>query len=115
MSTATLIQHIRSLIVADPSLASLNLGLVNYGIPSKLPAVYLDAIVDVDDKLNCQTFNLCFVTNDLSIEQFDVAQRIKLAIQQSHCIQAQGLLPRPEPENKRNRWIIPCRFYPNHI
>ena len=115
MSALALVEHIRSLVVADTTLAGLNLGLVNYGIPTKLPAIYIDAITDLDDKLGRQTFNLCYVTTDLSIEQLDVARTVKAAIQKSHCIQAQQLLPRPEPDNKRNRWIIPCTFYPTRL
>lgn len=113
MSVAALVTHIRTLIAADTTLSSLKLGLVNYGIPKVLPAIYIDAIIDTDDKQSSMTFNICFVTNDMTIEQFDNAQKVKTAIQQSHCIKAQGLLPRPEVD--RNRWIIPCEFYPNKL
>lgn len=113
MSMAALVNHIRTLIAADTSLSGLKLGLVDYGIPKKVPAIYIDAISDTDDKLSKQTFNLCYVTSDMALEQFDVARSIKLAIQQSHCIQAQGLLPRPEVD--RNRWIIPCEFFPSRL
>lgn len=115
MSIKGLVDHIQSLIQANPSLTAVNLGLVNYGIPKALPAVYIDALTCVDDKLDRHTFNLCYVTTDMSIEQIDIARAILGALQESHCVQAQQLLPRPEPENKRNRWIIPCAFYPNYL
>jgi len=115
MSIKVLVDHIQSLIEANPELTSINLGLVNYGIPKVLPAVYIDALTNLDDKLNSHRFNLCYVTADMSIEQLDVAQSILDTVKQSPCLHAQQLLPRPEPENKRNRWIIPCVFYPSAL
>lgn len=113
MSIKPLITHIQSLIAADTSLAKLNVGLVNYGIPSKLPAIYLDGITYLDDKQDSYTFNVCYVTTDMSIDQLDVAHALLSALKLSPCVQAQQLLARPEPEQKRSRWMIPCRFYPN--
>lgn len=115
MSITALVDHVRALIAADATLSSLNLGLVNYGIPSKLPAIYIDGLSFVDDNQDSHTFNLCFVTTDLSIGQLDVARKILEAIKKSSCIQTKGLLPRPEPELKRNRWMIPCTFYPGWL
>ncbi|QCB39202.1 hypothetical protein E5554_16030 [Sphingobium sp. PAMC28499] len=115
MSAAKLANHIRELIAADATLSSLNLGLVNFGIPAKLPAIYIDGIVFDDTIRTHITFNLCYVTTDLSIEQFDVAQRILEAVQESNALTASSLLPRPEPENKRNRWMIPCKAYPSRL
>ncbi len=112
MSIAALVDHIRALVVADTTLSGLNLGLVNYGIPTKLPAIYIDGLTFVDDKQSSHSFNLCYVTTDLSIGQIDIAHKVLTALKQSNCIQAQGLLPRPEPELKRNRWFIPCIYYP---
>ncbi|GFE72374.1 hypothetical protein [Novosphingobium sp. TCA1] len=115
MSIKALITHIQELVSAQSGLAGLNLGLVNYGVPTKLPAIYIDGLTFLDDKLNSHTFNLCYVTTDLSIEQLDYAKLILAALQGSPCVQAQQLLPRPEPENKRNRWIIPCVFFPRAL
>jgi len=110
-----LVDHIRDLVRADPTLNSLNWGLVDYGIPSKLPAIYIDGIVFDDTIRTKMNFNLCYVTNDLSISQIDIAQKVLRSVQESHALIAATLLPRPEPENKRNRWIIPCTFYPNRL
>lgn len=115
MSVSALVNHIRDLIAADTTLNSLNLGLVNFGIPAKLPAIYIDGIVFNDTIRTHITFNLCYVTTDMGIEQFDIVQNVLEAVQESHAIVASALLPRPEPENKRNRWLIPCTFYPARL
>ncbi|WP_188063740.1 hypothetical protein [Sphingobium sp. KCTC 72723] len=112
MSIQLLVDHIRALVAADASLATLNVGDVNYGIPSKLPAIYIDGMTFTDDKQDSHRFNICYVTTDLSIVQFDYAQNILNAIKQSAAIVTLGLLPRPEPEKSRNRWIIPCTYIP---
>lgn len=115
MSATKLVNHIRDLIAADATLSSLNLGLINFGIPTKLPAIYIDGIVFDDTIRTHITFNLCYVTTDMSIEQFDVAQKVLEAVQESNAVTASTLLPRPEPENKRNRWIIPSKAYPSRL
>ena len=115
MSIKALVTHIQELVSAQSGLADLKLGLIKYGIPDKLPAIYLDGMTFLDDKLESHTFNVCYVTTDLSIEQLDYARLILTALQSSRCIQAQQLLSRPEPENKRNRWVIPCVFFPRAL
>jgi hypothetical protein len=114
--TTDLVAHITALIAADTTLtAKLNSKWLFYGLPQAFPSIYIDGLYVVDDKLDTHTFNLHFVTADLGIEQLDTAKQVLAAIQASGCIQAQGLLPRPEPENKRNRWMIPCRFFPAYL
>lgn len=115
MSIKALVDHIRDLVRADPTLSGLKLGLIDFGIPKTLPAIYLDGIVFDDNNRSNHAFNLCYVTEDMSIVQLDYAQAILKALQQSPAIRASTLLPRPEPENKRNRWIIPCVFYANRL
>jgi hypothetical protein len=115
MSISLLIQHIQTLIAADTTLNKLNLGLVNYGIPKKLPAIYIDGIVFDDNNRSHYTLNICYVTNDMTIVQLDYAQAILTAIQQSHAIRASQLIPRPEPDKTVNGWIIPCTYYPGRL
>jgi hypothetical protein len=114
MSIQLLVNHISDLVRADASLNKLKLGLVKYGIPKAedLPAIYIDGLTFTDDKQDRHTFNICYVTTDLSLAQFDYAQSILTAIKNGGTIETRGLLPRPEPELHRNRWMIPCVYIP---
>ena len=114
--TADLAKHIQDLIAANPAITK---GLPKEWfyphLPSKLPAIYLDGIVMTDDKQDRWTFNICFVTTDMTLGAIETARLIRMALQGSHCIQAQQVLPRPEVELKRNRFIIPCVAYMTHL
>jgi hypothetical protein len=113
MTQATdLATHIQNLIAANPAITKdLPREWFYPHIPPKLPAIYLDGIVLTDDKQDRWTFNICFVTTDMSLAAIERGKMILRALQVSHCIQAQGLLPRPEVDLKRNRFIIPCVAY----
>lgn len=115
MSIKALVTHIQELVSAQSGLANLKLGLVKFELPKVFPSIYLDGLTFVDDKLERHTFNVCFVSKDMSIEQLDYAKLILAALKQSRCIQAQQLLHRPEPENGVNRWVIPCVFFPRAL
>lgn len=107
--TADLAAHIQSLILANPDITK-DMGREWFypHVPPKLPAIYLDALVLTDDKQDRWTFNVCYVTTDMTLNAMERGKLIMKALQASHCIQAQGLLPRPEIDLKRNRFIIPC-------
>lgn len=110
--TADLAKHIQNLIAANPEITkALPKEWFFASIPPKLPAIYLDGIVMTDDKQDRWTFNICFVTTDMSLNSYEVAKQIRIALQASHCIQVQQVLPRPEVDLKRNRFIIPCVAY----
>lgn len=110
--TADLAKHIQDMIAADPAITrDLPREWFYPHIPPKLPAIYLDGVVLTDDKQDRWTFNVCFVTTDMTLNAIERGKQIMRALQSSHCIQAQGLLPRPEVELKRNRFIIPCVAY----
>lgn len=114
--TADLAAHIKTLIEADPAITkTLPREWFYPQIPSKLPAIYLDGLVMTDDKLDRWTFNICFVTTDMTLAAIETAKSIRIALQSSHCILAQQVLPRPEVELKRNRFIIPCIAYMTHL
>ncbi|MCC4257003.1 hypothetical protein [Sphingobium lactosutens] len=115
MSISLLVQHINALVKADPTLAGINPGLVNYGIPSKLPAIYIDAVtLDTNNRTN-MTFNLVYATNKMAVTEFDTAQAILAALQESQAIIASRLIPRAEPEANVSSWFIPCIFYASKL
>lgn len=114
--TADLAKHIQTLISANPEITK---GLPKEWffaqLPSKLPAIYLDGLVMTDDKQDRWTFNICFATTDMTLGAIETARLIRIALQVSHCIQAQQVLPRPEVDLKRNRFIIPCVAYMKYL
>lgn len=110
--TTDLTNHIADLLKADADLiGKLHKEWFYVGIPKTFPSIYIDSLFLVDDKLDSWRFNISFVTTDMSLTALDTAIQIKTALQQSHCIAAQGINPRPEPENKRSRYLIPCIAY----
>lgn len=113
MSQATdLTNHIMNLIRADTTLVSkLDKAWFYTGVPKTVPSVYLDGLYLVDDKIDTWSFNISFVTSDMSLAGLEIAQQVKAALQASHCIAAQTMLVRPEPDNKRTRYLIPCSAY----
>lgn len=115
MSIKQLVTHINALVKADPSLAAIIPGLVFYGVPKDLPAIYIDGVnIDTNNRTTI-SFNLCYVTTDMSVVQFDKALSILTAVQQSPAIVASRLIARPEPASKVNGWIIPCVFYASRL
>ncbi|WP_288484773.1 hypothetical protein [uncultured Novosphingobium sp.] len=113
MSQATdLTSHIQALIEADASLVSkLHKSWFYVGVPQTLPSVYIDGLYVTDDKQDTWRFNISFVTNDMSLNGLAIAQQVKAALQQSDCVLAQTIAVRPETENKRTRYLIPCSAY----
>lgn len=113
MSQATdLTNHIQALIVADANLVGkLNKNWFYYGVPKNLPAVYIDGLYLVDDKIDTWRFNISFVTNDMSLAGLEVAQQVQAALQRSNVIAAQSIAVRPEPDDNRTRYLIPCQAF----
>ena len=107
-----LTNHIQTLIKADTSLiGKLDKSWFYVGVPKTTPAIYIDGLYLVDDKIDTWRFNISFVTNDMTLAGLEVAQQVKAALQQSHVIAAQSIAVRTEPDNKRTRYLIPCSAY----
>ena len=113
MSQSTdLTNHIMALIEQDTGLlGELSSKWFYFGVPQTFPSIYLDGLYLVDDKLDTWNFNISFATNDMSLEGLETAKQVRNALQASNCIHAQSILVRPEPENKRTRYLIPCSAF----
>jgi hypothetical protein len=111
-----LANHIMDLIRADTELvASLHSKWFYVGVPETFPSIYIDGLYLLDDKIDTWRFNVSLATTDMSLGALSLAQKLLAALQQSHCVSAQGILPRPEPDNKRNRFLVPCSAYMNNL
>lgn len=101
--------HIMNLIRADTTLVSkLDRNWFYTGVPKTVPSIYLDGLFLVDDKIDTWSFNISFVTSDMSLAGLEIAQQVKAALQASRCIVAQGIVVHPEADNNRTRYLIPC-------
>jgi len=51
----------------------------------------------------------------MAVTEFDTAQAILEALQESQAIIASRLIPRAEPEANVSSWFIPCIFYASKL
>lgn len=115
MNIEELFQHVTELVNSDPDLASDFADRLYLGVADSFPAITIDGIVCINDKLGQYTFNINLVTKavtrsfDESATYFAQVAKLKAAIEASEAIAGGDWMDRPE--TGYNRAFFPCQTW----